>query len=48
MLSQQLEEFAFDFLSGNGDYLDIKNFISPLERPDATVMSKENLLSLVG
>ena len=45
---QQLETFAFDFLSGNGDYLDIKNIVSPEDRPDVTKMSKEELLSLVG
>jgi hypothetical protein len=43
-----LETFAFDFLSGNGDYLDIKNIVSPEDRPDVTDMSKEELLSLVG
>ena len=44
---QQLETFAFDFLSGNGDYLDIRNFVSPEDRPDVTRMTKEELLSLV-
>ena len=45
---QQLETFAFDFLSGNGDYLDIRHIVSPEDRPDVTKTSKEELQSLVG
>ena len=45
---QHLEIFAFDFLSGSGDYLDIINYVFPPDRPDLNKMSKKNLLSLVG
>ena len=44
---QELEAFAFDFLSGNGDCLDIMNFVSPEDRPDVTKLTKEELLTLV-
>ena len=44
---QQLEEFAFDFLAGNGDFLDIRNFLFPDLRPDASTLTKEEALKLV-
>lgn len=46
-LLQQLEEFAFDFLSGNGDFIDISNFLMPENRPDVSSLSREKLLALV-
>ncbi len=46
-LSQQLEDFAFDFLSGNGDYLDIANFINPGSRPDVSTLSKDEIIDMV-
>ena len=39
--------FAFDFLCGGGDFLDIKNFLLPEQRPDVDKLSKKELLSLV-
>ena len=29
LIMQKLEDFAFDFLCGNGDFLDLKNFLVP-------------------
>ena len=46
-LMQHLEDFAFDYLSGNGDYLDIRHFLLPDTRPDLSTMTKQELLSLV-
>ena len=47
MTRHALDAFAFDFLSGNGDYLDIVNYVSPEDRPDVTKLTIEELLSLV-
>ncbi len=47
LLLQTLEDFAFDFLSGNGDYLDIANFIDPDNRPDVSTLTKEKIFALV-
>ena len=44
---QHLEDFAFDYLAGNGDYLDIRHFLLPDTRPDVSKMTKKELLSLV-
>lgn len=44
--SVPLEIFAFDFLSGNGDFLDIKNFLFPERRPDVSTMTKKQITAL--
>ena len=39
--------FAFDFLCGDGDFLDIRSFLFPEQRPDVDKLAKKELLSLV-
>ena len=39
--------FVFDFLNGNGDYLDIKNFIDSSEIPDFDKMTEDELMHWV-
>ena len=39
--------FAFDFLNGNGDYLDIQNFIDSSAIPDFDNMSEDELMHWV-
>lgn len=40
---QSLDWFAFVFLNGNGDYLDLRNVIDPSQMPDFDKMSKDEL-----
>ena len=40
---QQLDTFAFDFLSANGDISDILNYVSPQRRPNIATMDREQI-----
>ncbi len=46
-LLQPLPVFAFDMLSGQGDLLDIVNFIFEDQRPDSSTITKEEYQRLV-
>ena len=47
LYKQSLDMFVFDFLNGNGDYLDIQNFIDSSKIPDFDKMTEDELMHWV-